>query len=166
MTNFDIFIRPLLGRMDKLQEDGFGAFKKTSHDNGRDSVYHWERICTWRKDVVQLVFFNDRPDSCRLGFQVSLIIDGRDCIFSAISVSHLRHNALDYQFPKLLKGLRASQTVDKILKDLFESMRWFDGYKDKRNCLALIREAKPEDNIAIQMTSKIYPAVEKLLLET
>jgi hypothetical protein len=163
MQNINIIIAPLIKEMDTLNQFGFGPFKKSSLDNGRNSIYSSERLCDWRKDIIQMTFFTDRPDSCRIDFQVFLITEERDRLLAAVSVSDLRRKAFNYPFPKVLKTLRANKTIEKIIKDIIESLTWFDRFKNKHKCLEAIRNAENQENIVIKTTSKFFPDVERVL---
>lgn len=166
MGNIETFIVPLRDALERrLKEHGFASFEELAPDSGRESLYRFIRLCTWRKDIVQLFFNNNDPDSCRLDFNVCLIVEGRERILTAISVSQLKRRELEYKFPKLLKTKRAGQTIDSISNDVIDSLSWFDQYNSKKKCLEVIRNAKPEDNIAIKPAYGFYPAVEKMLIE-
>jgi hypothetical protein len=94
-----------------------------------------------------------------------LTANNYDYILSTVSVSQLVRNKFEYKFPILFKKSREKQVVEDIFNDLNEAMKWFEQYDEKIKCINMIKNAKPEDNIAISEKNKNYPIIEKMLLE-
>jgi hypothetical protein len=165
MDNYVAYINPMVERLHKLKELGFASYRETLAKDGRDVLHCWERILPWKKDVVQLSHLKSDPNSCEYGFQIYLTVEGRDRIFTVAPPSAFKHRQTEFKFPQLFKKIRASSTVEEIAGDILGSIDWFKRYGDKKVCLALIREANPENNIPIGPAAPIYPAVEKLLTD-
>lgn len=161
MDNYEAYIKPLMERLDKLKELGFTSYEELRVKGG-DVLHRWIRILPWKKDVVQVSHFKKDPRACGYDFQVYLIVDGRDVIFAAPPATTFKHREIEYKFPQLFKGLRASSVVEDIAGDILGSLDWFNDYADKKVCLTRIKEAKDGDHI-MRTNAPIYPAVEKLL---
>lgn len=166
MENTEIFIVPLKNTLeDRLKDYGFESYEELTPDNKRESLCRFIRKCAWRKDIAQLFYYNNGPVSCRLDFNVCLIVEGRDRVLTAISVSQLKRRGPDYKFPGFLKKIRAGRKVNYIVNDVIDSLNWFDSYNSRKKCLEAIRNAKPEDNIAIRPAYDFYSSVERMLME-
>jgi hypothetical protein len=164
MNNHDYFIVPIVKELDKLQERGFQPYEKTTVDNGRDILYRWENPLEWKKSVIQLIHGKNDPSSCRIDFHVYLRAEDLYHFLTGISLSNFLRKQFEYKFPMFLKQIRASSVIEQIVQDVFNHLGWFDRY-DKKVCLSLIKEGNPAENVGIGPTGKIYPAIEKRLLE-
>lgn len=160
-NNVKIFIEPLKLQLQKLKEFGFVEYKESKIDN--DIVCRWERSSEWKMDVIQLTYFEENPNDCKIGRHVYLIVEGRDYILTTMSVLNSKCKTYEYQFPKLFKELKAKKFIDEVTDDLVKQIEWFNKFKNKHECLELIKKADPDDNIAIGTSGRIFPIIEKIL---
>jgi hypothetical protein len=163
MNDLEIFILPIAKELDNLQSFGFQPHTKTTTVKGWN-LHIWEKPLGWKKNAIQLICDKYNPTSCRIDFHVYLKGEDLYHLLTGISLSNFVRKQFEYKFPVLFKKMKASSTVEKIVKDVFEHLNWFDRY-DKKVCLSPIKEGNPSETIGIRPTGLVYPAIEKRLLE-
>jgi hypothetical protein len=160
MKTNEVFIQPIVNSFKNLSTEGFDTHLEKLKSKGA-ILERWARVLDWKKDIVQLYYFQDNPPSCRVDLQTYLVVEQREIILAAISVSDLRHKKIEYRFPALFGKSRSADIVKNIYEDVKRSMDWFTQYENKKKCLDYIVSGTS----GIKPKGTLYPDIVKTLSE-
>ena len=154
------FIEPIVNQFNKLSCDGFN--KHLEKIKSKSAILdRWVRDLRWKKDIIQLYYIEDNPQSCRVGLQTYIVVEEKELILAAVSVSDLQRKKFDYRFPILFGKMRSGNIVKNVYEDVRKSIDWFTQFEDKRKCLEYIISGTS----GIKSKGILYPEIIKMLSE-
>lgn len=111
-------------------------------DGGDALVRRWVRDCTWKHDIVEVVYRRGRT-RLTINVSVKMLAAGRYVSVDGTNVGYLAGRPDEYPLPRgWFRTWKLRRFLDRIDRDTRAAVDWFDEYDSPRHALNKLQSSK------------------------